>query len=129
VLSGTVGAVASSPGLVKAQVEAGKVRLLASWGGERTAGFPNIPTFKELGYPDVEFYGWAGVFAPRGVPEAIMTRLREAARQAVKSPETVKIFENGGTEPAYLDAPAFARFVEADSARLVAVVRKMGRVE
>lgn len=128
-LSDTVAVIAASPGVFKAQVEAGKLRLLASWGGERTQGFPDIPTFRELGYPEVEFYGWAGLFAPRGVPAAIMTQLREATRLAVLSPETRAVFEAGGTLPAYLDAPEFARFVEADTERLVAVVRKMGAAQ
>ena len=55
-----------------------------------------------------------------------MTQLREATRLAVLSPETRAMFETGGTVSAYLDAPEFARFVEVDTARLVAVVRKMG---
>ena len=50
-------------------------------------------------------------------------------RQAMASPEVVRTFEAAGSPPAFLDAPDFARFVEADSARLVAAVRRIGRVE
>ncbi len=45
------------------------------------------------------------------------------------SPEVVRTFEAAGSPPAFLDAPDFARFVEADSARLVAAVRRNGRVD
>jgi tripartite-type tricarboxylate transporter receptor subunit TctC len=128
-LSGTVQAVASAPGTLRQQVDDGKMRVLANWGAERVASFPDLPTFKELGYKDVEFYIWAGLFAQRGLPEPIMTRLREAMGQAVKTPEVRKTFDTAGSPVAYLDAPQFAEFVAADSTRLIAAVKKIGKVE
>jgi len=128
-LSGTVQALASAPGVLKPQVEAGKLRVLGNFGGERVPSFPDTPTFRELGFADVEFYIWAGLFAPRGVPEPVLTRLRDAMRQVMNDPEVKKTFENAGSPPAYQDAPDFARFVEADSARLITAVRKIGKVE
>jgi tripartite-type tricarboxylate transporter receptor subunit TctC len=111
-LSGTVQAMASAPGTLKQQVDDGKMRVLANWGAGRVASFPDLPTF-----------------APRALPAPIMTRLREAMAQAVKAPEVVKTFETAGSPVAYLDAPEFAKFVEADSARLIAAVKKIGKVE
>lgn len=128
-LSGTVQALASAPGVLKQQVDDGKLRVLACWGAERTKSFPDVPTFKELGYADVEFYIWAGLFTPRGLPDPVMSKLRDAMRQAMQSPEVRKTFEAAGSPPAYLDTADFARFVEADSARLVAAVKKIGKVE
>jgi tripartite-type tricarboxylate transporter receptor subunit TctC len=128
-LSGSVQALASAPGVLKPQVDAGKIRVLANWGAERVASFPDIPTFRQLGFQDVEFYIWAGLFAPRGVPEPVQARLRAAMRQAMQDPETVKVFVAAGSDPAYLDAPEFTRFVEADSARLIAAVKRIGKVE
>ena len=58
-----------------------------------------------------------------------MTRLRDAMRTAMKDPEVVRVFEAAGSPPAYQDAPDFARFVEADSARLITAVRKIGQVQ
>jgi tripartite-type tricarboxylate transporter receptor subunit TctC len=49
--------------------------------------------------------------------------------QAVKAPEVVKTFETAGSPVAYLDAPEFSKFVAEDSARLVAAVKKIGKVE
>ena len=45
------------------------------------------------------------------------------------NPEVVRVFENAGSPPAYLDAPDFEKFVQADSARLIEAVRKIGKVE
>ena len=127
-LSGSVEALASAPGVLKPQADDGKLRILACWGAQRVSSFPDAPTFKELGYPDVEFYIWAGVFSPRGLPDPIMSRLREAIGEAMRSPEVIRTFETAGSPPAYQDAPDFARFVEADSQRLIAAVKKIGKV-
>jgi len=128
-LSGTVQALASAPGTLKQQVDDGKMRVLANWGAERIASFPDLPTFRELGYKDVEFYIWAGLFAQSALPAPIMTRLREAMAQAVKTPEVTKTFETAGSPVAYMDAPEFSKFVAEDSARLIAAVKKIGKVE
>jgi tripartite-type tricarboxylate transporter receptor subunit TctC len=58
-----------------------------------------------------------------------MTQLRDAMRKVMSDPEVTRIFQNAGSPPAYLDAPDFARFVETDSARLIAAVQKIGKVE
>ncbi|MGE0719474.1 MAG: Bug family tripartite tricarboxylate transporter substrate binding protein [Alphaproteobacteria bacterium] len=128
-LAGEVQALASAPGVLKPHVDEGRLRVLASWAGERIAAFPDVPTFREAGHPDVEFYIWAGLFAPAGVPEPIVQRLRAAMADAMRSPDVVKAFETAGSPPAHQDAPDFARFVAADSTRLIAAVRRIGKVE
>jgi tripartite-type tricarboxylate transporter receptor subunit TctC len=128
-LSSQVQALASAPGVLKPHVDAGTMRVLANWGGTRIDSFPDVPTFKELGYPDVEFLIWAGLFAPQNLPQPIMAKLRDAMREAMANPEVPRVFESAGSPPAYLDAPEFDRFVQADSARLIEAVRKIGKVE
>jgi tripartite-type tricarboxylate transporter receptor subunit TctC len=59
----------------------------------------------------------------------VVTRLRDAVRQSVQDPDLVRAFTAAGAPVSYLDAPEFARFFADDSARLVAAVRKIGRVE
>jgi tripartite-type tricarboxylate transporter receptor subunit TctC len=128
-LGGQIQALASAPGVLKPHVDGGTMRVLANWGAERVPAFPDLPTFRELGYPNVEFYIWAGLFAPQGLPDPVMARLRDAMRVAMNDPDVRRIFENAGSPPAYQDAPEFAKFVEADSARLITAVKKIGKVE
>lgn len=128
-LSGQIQALASAPGVLKQQVDAGNLRVLANWGAKRVEGFADLPTFMELGYKDVEFYIWAGLFAQKDLPAPIVARLREAMRQAMADAEVVKVFTAAASPPAYLDAPEFARFVAGDSARLLKAVQKIGKVE
>jgi len=119
----------SAPGPLQPHLEAGTVRVLANWGGERTRGLPNVPTFRELGYPDVEFYIWAGLFAPKSTPDDVIKRLRDATREAMQQQQVTTVFETAGSPPAYLDQPDFVRFIETDAARLIPAVKKIGRVE
>jgi tripartite-type tricarboxylate transporter receptor subunit TctC len=128
-LSGTVQALASAPGTLKQQVDDGKMRVLANWGAKRIPSFPDLPTFRELGYEDVEFYIWAGLFGQSSLPAPIMTKLREAMAQAVNSPDVIRPLETAGSPVAYMDAPEFSQFVADDSQRLIAAVKKIGRVE
>jgi tripartite-type tricarboxylate transporter receptor subunit TctC len=128
-LSGQIKALASAPGVLKPQVDAGKIRVLANFGAERVPTFPDVPTFRELGFADVEFYIWGGLFVPRATPPEIVTRLRDAMREAMADPETRRIFEAAGSPPAYLDQPQFTAFVDKDSLRLIEAVRKIGRVD
>lgn len=129
ILGGHVDALASGPAVVLPHIKSGKLRPLAGWGDKRVAALPDVPTFKELGYEDVEFYIWAGVFAPSGTPEPVLKRLRDAMREAVQDPEFGAAMAKMETPVAYLDAPEFRTFWDRDAKRLAEAVRRVGRVE
>ena len=129
ILGGHVDALASGPAVVIPHIKSGKLRALAGWGDKRVAALPEVPTFKELGYPDAEFYIWAGLFAPRGTPEPVLARLRDAARAAVAEPEFKSAMDKLETPIVFKQGQEFQRFFEADAQRLAEGVRKVGRVE
>ncbi len=129
ILGSHVQALASGPGVVIPQIEAGKLRALANWGATRIASMADVPTFRELGYKNVEFYIWAGLFAPAKTPPAVMTKLRESVRDAVKDPEFLTALGNLKTPLAYKDAPEFERFFADDAKRLAEAVKRIGKVE
>ena len=116
------------PSVAAGNISAGKLRALASWSATRLPQFPDVPTLKELGY-DVEYYIWSGVFAPAGTPEAVVGKLREALKRAINDDGVTKALATAGSPVAYLDAPEFGRFFEADAARLGEVVRRIGRID
>jgi tripartite-type tricarboxylate transporter receptor subunit TctC len=107
-------------------IKAGKLRPLANFGGTRSKALPDVPTLKELGY-DVEYYLWAGLFAPRGTPGEIVTTLRAAIGKAAQSPEYQTALANAGLELAYLDGPDFQKFWDVDGARTDEAVIAIGR--
>jgi tripartite-type tricarboxylate transporter receptor subunit TctC len=120
---------AQAPGPITPHVQSGAARLLASWGAKRAAEYPDVPTMIELGYKDVEYYIWAGLFAPKGTPAPVITRLREAMRQVMADPAVTSVFVKAASPPAYQDQPEFAKFVEADAKRLIPVIKKIGRLD
>src|SRR2546430_11800233 len=124
-LSDQVPVVPSLESIGKGQFDAGNLRVLAQWGTERLANFPDAPTFQEAGYPDVVYILWAGVFAPKGIPEHVARILRDAIRVFMEDKTVVDRFMAAGSLVAYLDGPEFARFLEGDTDRLLKVVRKI----
>ena len=129
ILGGHADALASGPAVVLPHIKAGKLRALAGWGDKRVAALPDVPTFKELGYPDAEFYIWAGVFAPKGTPEPVLTKLRDAMRQAVNDPEFKGAMDKLETPITFKQGDEFQRFFDADARRLAAGVHRVGRIE
>jgi tripartite-type tricarboxylate transporter receptor subunit TctC len=117
----------SSIAAASGHMKSGKLRALAGFGAQRAASAPDLPTLKELGY-DVEFSLWVGLFAPKGTPDAVVRRLREATGQAVANEQFKKAIHNIGDEVAYLDQPAFAKFWDADAKRVEAAVKSIGKV-
>jgi len=74
-------------------VQAGKFRALAVVNHTRLADYPNIPTMKEAGYPDVGTIAWNGMFAPAGTPKPVLDALYAAVAKALASPETQAKFK------------------------------------
>ena len=128
-LGGQVHALASGPAAAIGQIKGGKMRALAGWGDKRLPLMPELPTFKELGYKDVEFYIWSGVFVPAATPAPIQAKLREAVRAAVADPQFRGAMEKVSTPIQYLDAPQFREFLAGDAARLKVAVEKIGKVD
>src|SRR5215470_11549325 len=128
ILGGHVDTLASGPAVVIPHIKAGKLRPLAGWGAKRVASLPEVPTFKELGY-DIEFYIWAGLFAPRGTPAPVMQTIRESVKQAVGTPEFKSAMEKIETPIAYLDAPEFQKFWDKDAKMLAVAIKRVGKVE
>jgi len=129
ILGGQVQCLASGPGPVAPHIRNGTLRPLATWGRSRLAAFPDVPTLIEKGFPDCEFYIWVGLFAPAGTPAPVIERIRLAAAQAARDPDFQRAMAASGNTVDHRDGEAFLRFYNEDAARLVRVVRALGRIE
>jgi tripartite-type tricarboxylate transporter receptor subunit TctC len=109
VLGGHVDALADSSSWAP-HVEAGKLRLLATWGELRTARFKDVPTLRELGY-DVVVDAPNGIGAPKGLDPAVAAKLRDAFRQAANSPEFKTVIDKLDAPLLYLDGPDYEKYV------------------
>lgn len=127
-LAGQVDAIATGPSTVAQQIKAGKLRALAHWGDRPLASLPDVPSLTQLGYP-VRFAQWSGLFVPAATPEDVITRLRAAAARAAVDPAVVQVIEKAGSPIAYLDAPEFQAYWDADARTMTGAVRRIGKVE
>jgi len=93
-------------------VEGGKLRLLATWGEQRTARFKDTPTLKELGFK-VVVDAPNGIGAPRGLEPAVERKLRDAFRFAVNSDEFKSVASKIDAPLMYLDGPEYRKYVAA----------------
>lgn len=103
-------------------VKGGKLRMLAVLSEERSPAFPDVPTMKELGHPDLVVDTWYGVFAPAGTPPEVVARLNAEMDALLRQPATVEAFAKQGLV-AVADAPArLGTLVAAELARWTRVV-------
>lgn len=123
VLGGHVDALADSSSWAP-HVEAGKLRLLATWGEERTPRFKDVPTLKDLGY-NVVVDAPNGIGAPKGVDPAILAKLRDAFRQAVASPEFKAVTSKIDAPVMYLDGPDYENYVNAVYQKETVLIEKL----
>lgn len=115
--------------MITTLVEAGRnerFRLLAVTADTRVPGWPDLPTFKELGYPELVASTWFGLSAPARTPPAIVARLNAEVLAGLATPEiSTRLIETGAT-PRRMTAPEYTTFVEAEVQRWALVVQQAG---
>ncbi|MEP6720501.1 MAG: tripartite tricarboxylate transporter substrate binding protein [Variovorax sp.] len=105
-------------------VKAGKLRLLATWGEQRTTEFQDVPTLKESGY-NVVVDAPNGIGAPKGLPADLLARLRAAFKVAAASPEFASACARIDAPLLYLDAPEYEKYVAASYEKEKALIQRL----
>ena len=105
---------------------AGTVRILAQTAGTRAEAAADVPTFRELGYPDLTFATWGGIVAPAGTPKDALDKLGAAFTAANQDPEVAALVVKGAAIPRTSTPAEFDAVIKADYERWGAVVRKLG---
>jgi tripartite-type tricarboxylate transporter receptor subunit TctC len=111
---------------VLSQVQAGKLRPLALTGKARRANLPEVPTFAEAGYPQMEARSWFGLFAPAGTPAPVVARLSASIAQAVADPAVQARLKELGADAIGDRHEAFQPFVAEEVKRWGALVERSG---
>ena len=111
---------------VKPHVDSGKVRVLAISTPKRSPLLPEVPTFTEQGFPDLEIYIWSGLSAPAGTPDAVIARLNTEFNKALNSPDIQQKWRAIDFEPLPMTPAQYQAFVQADSRRWAEAVRLSG---
>lgn len=107
------------------QIEAGRVRVLASSGPKRLAAFADQPAIGEV-VPGCETVAWGGLIGPAGLPPAIVERLEKAMRQALATPAVVQALEKIQVVIDPLGPQAFRELVQRERPKWADVIRRSG---
>ena len=92
-------------------VDAGQLRLLAIWTGERSKNWPETPTLKELGYPFV-FNSPFGIAGPKGMDPEVVQKLHDAFKKALAEQSVIDMMAKYDMVPRYLDPAGYRQAVE-----------------
>ena len=125
-IAGHIPAVMLPFGSQLANFKAGKLRMLAQTGENRAASAPDVPSFKELGYPMLAFPGWYGIFAPAATPAELVNRYNDVIVKAIRTPEVRERMRAVELEPREMSAAEFQAFVKADTERWAPIIKASG---
>ena len=123
-VSGQLMAAADSTGFAP-QVEAGKLRVLNTWGDKRLAKFPDAPTLKELGYDTVQNSPF-GIGAPKGTPPEVVQKVHDAFKKAMEEPSYVAALGRYDMLPNYMSSADYTKFAQDTFGREKALIEKLG---
>ncbi|HEV2977523.1 MAG TPA: tripartite tricarboxylate transporter substrate binding protein [Casimicrobiaceae bacterium] len=107
-------------------IRSGRLRALAISSATRLPLLPDVPTFAELGYPEIEDYTWVGFFAPAGTAPEVVQKLNAAFNRVLQMPEVRDRLEALTFEPIGGSAQQFAEYVRAEVAKWAVVVKQTG---
>jgi tripartite-type tricarboxylate transporter receptor subunit TctC len=127
-LSGEINMMIMPPTTAIQHIKSGKLKALAYTGATRWAEMPNVPTMVEAGVPRYRYDNfWHALFAPRGTPGAIVTRLSNEVKRAVQVPEVAKALVAAGYDPVGDTPEEFRKFFmeELDRWREIARLTKV----
>lgn len=106
-------------------VEAGKLRLLATYGSKRTRRWPNVPTLEELGYKTVSDSPF-GVCGPKGMDPAVVKTLHEAFKKTLEDPAVLATFDKFDQSVIYMDTEAYTKWARETYAAERATIERLG---
>jgi tripartite-type tricarboxylate transporter receptor subunit TctC len=115
----------AAPSLIQ-HVRSGKLRVLAAASTERNRLLPDVPTFAELGHPQVSVSLWYGLLAPAGTPRPIIDRLNREVGRVLDAADVKDRLQAQGAEPMRGTPEAFAAFMREEMAKWAPVVKQAG---
>ena len=113
---------------LRSQLEAGKVRLLATFNPERLPTHPDVPTVKELGY-DVVLKKFRGLAGPKGLPADVVAIWDRAMPALLADPEYRKLYADGSLVPDFIAHRDYAGFIETFASTSEAFFREAGMLK
>jgi len=123
IIGGTLSAMMEPTLTAMQQVRSGKLRALAITGAKRDPLFPDVPTFAEAGFQEMEFSTWYGVWGPASMPVDLQRRLADASKTILNATDFRNWLAERGYEPSPISGAAFATFLDTESKRFARIVK------
>jgi tripartite-type tricarboxylate transporter receptor subunit TctC len=125
-IGGQLNAMSAEVPVLMPQIKAGKAKILAVSAQSRSDVLPDVPTFVELGYPDVVADNWSGVLAPPNTAPAIVARLNQAFNAVVRDPEVRRRFADNGVSTIGGTPEDLTELIRSETTRWRKVVKETG---
>ncbi|MGA0570666.1 Bug family tripartite tricarboxylate transporter substrate binding protein [Variovorax sp. VNK109] len=125
-IAGNVDMMFDGLGSSAAHIKGGRIKALMVSGNKRNPAFPDVPCAAEVGLPDYTVTTWYGMWAPRGTPADVQTRIVDELKRAGMSDELKTIWAGNGAEFGTLTPQQFGSFVSAEVKRWSTVVKASG---
>jgi tripartite-type tricarboxylate transporter receptor subunit TctC len=125
-VAGHVPAAVLPMGSMLSHGRSGKIRFLAQTGDDRSASLPDVPSFKELGYPMLAVSGWYGLFAPIGTPAETVNRFNDVVVKAMRTAEVRERMRTFELDIREMSTTDFQALVKADTERWGPIIRNSG---
>lgn len=125
-LGGQIACSVNNIGVILPHLKSGRARILATSGARRSRFTPNVPTFIEAGYKDLEAQEYFGVFLPSKVSPQIVDGLAKAVEDVLKQPDVVQKINEFSFEPVALKTAEFAALMTMERQRWAGVVKASG---
>jgi tripartite-type tricarboxylate transporter receptor subunit TctC len=103
--------------------KSGKLRILAVGGKSRAGAMPDVPTAAEAGLPGYETYVWYGMYAPKGTPRDVTSKIQQEIARLVKLPEFAERFANLGADAVASTPDEFAAFTRAERDKFAQLIK------
>jgi len=123
-VSGDIALAYGTVGFYANHVGSGKVKLLAVAAPQRLKNFPDVPTFADLGYAEVNLPGWGALFLPAGTPAPVVDKWVAEVRKIVAMPDVQEKIFAFGYVPVGNSNTEFAQFLQGDLQRWTRIVRE-----
>ncbi len=124
--AGTIQVFMPAYAIVRPQVQAGKVKVLAVTNHERSPAIPDVPTAVEAGYPSLEFDGLVGIFGQPGIPDAVRKKIADDIRKVASDKAIVEKMTATGQLVSPGGPDEFAASIEQQRAQVAAVAKLFG---
>ena len=127
VLGGHIDAGIFNPNETKSQYEAGEVTLLGAFGPERISVLPDVPTFTELGYEEVQFQQFRGIFGPGGMSEDAVSFWCDVFSKVIEDEDWANGYlANNGLTSKFIAGDDFSTFIDGEAAKYETVLNSLG---